>query len=209
MQQLPTPSTAKDALKILGDQEDHAWPGSSWRFGRRILGCFKDSFGSRKQSRNYLNVLRFIQESLAISKQKATYDYVQCIRRVLNQQSAYVYVYIYIYIHMYGYIVNVHVQSTTQVVLFYQQQETLYTFAFRHHLSPSVFVPPFTIKFILASLYNNCTCNIVFCVLSRISPHPPQHIPLNTISPFSPSKSKVPFILSTIHDILFVLLTGH
>ena len=83
VQQLPTPSTAKDALKILGDQEDHAWPGSSWRFWRRILGCFEgDSFGSRKQSRNYLNVLRFIQESLAISKQKATYDYIQYFRRV-------------------------------------------------------------------------------------------------------------------------------
>ena len=109
VQQLPTPSTAKDALKILGDQEDHAWPGSSWRFGRWILGCFKDSFGSRMEAIKELQESECLkiywhQKSLAISKQKATYDYIQYFRRVLNQQSVYVNqctVHIYLYIHIF------------------------------------------------------------------------------------------------------------
>lgn len=63
VQQLPTPSTAKDALKILGDQEDPAWPGPSWRFWRRMWGflrrrCREDSFGSR------IEAIKQLQERL-------------------------------------------------------------------------------------------------------------------------------------------------
>lgn len=50
VQQLHTPSTAKDALKILGDQEDHAWPGPSWRFWRRILGFQRRFIWKRNRS---------------------------------------------------------------------------------------------------------------------------------------------------------------
>ena len=118
VQQLPTPSTDKDALKILGDQEDHAWPGSSWGFWRRILGCFKGgSFGSRMEAiKELLECLKIYrhQESLAISKQKATYDLIQYFRRVLNQQTVYHMLYT-------GYMVHVQIPRTHRYYILYIQ----------------------------------------------------------------------------------------
>ncbi len=69
---------------------------------------------------------------------------------------------------------------TTQVVLSYQQQETLYTFVFRHHLSPSVFRTPLHNKIHPSITLQQLHLQHRFLCLEQDIPHPPQHIPLIT-----------------------------
>lgn len=80
VQQLPTPSAAKDALKILGDQEDHAWPGPSCRFWD--FQGFWDFKGDSFSFGSGLEAIQELRECLSVLSRSGEPGYLETEGRI-------------------------------------------------------------------------------------------------------------------------------